>query len=310
MTINKQSTRPLKLQKCYEVAFSEDGELLVTLSRDVVGWDVETRSKRFRAHPFSHPSSCAIHPDGSRIVVKNTRGQIALLDAADGTLIRTLNQEKESEGSNIVFSACGAYIIDGSWNGLLTLRSAMTGEISFRREFPGEMIILIARSRSGKQLFVVHQPKAVGNEPPASSYITIWTLPFTAPSGLLKFQKLRINDVAISPDGTRLCLQGRDVITVVRIADGRILGSTTFQSGGSGFAVAWSPDGGEIASVQDGCIVFHCAETMEQLHAVEVKYPSDVSYAPSGKVVALGAWTSGVLIERIHPGQAVQYNAS
>src|SRR5690349_17214543 len=101
--------KPLKLQRCYEVAFSDSGSFLVTLSRDVVVWDVESRSKRFRVHPFSHPSHCSARPDGSQLVVKSTAGQIALLDAQTGELLRMLDEAKDNEGSNIVYSSCGEY---------------------------------------------------------------------------------------------------------------------------------------------------------------------------------------------------------
>ena len=45
-------------------------------------------------------------------------GQIALLDARDGNVVRVLADAKNYEGSNIVYSECGGFVIDGFWDGV------------------------------------------------------------------------------------------------------------------------------------------------------------------------------------------------
>ncbi|WP_129649478.1 hypothetical protein [Peristeroidobacter agariperforans] len=57
-------------------------------------WDLTTRSRRFRVRPLRNVVHCAIHPDEHRIVIKNTVGHIALLDASDGALVRKLDRRR------------------------------------------------------------------------------------------------------------------------------------------------------------------------------------------------------------------------
>jgi WD40 repeat protein len=299
-----KTVRPVKLKRCYATSFSEDGQLLVTLARNVVGWDTRLHSQRFRAHPLSHPSSCSIRPDGTQIVVKNTGGQIVVLDAEDGALIRMLDVKENNEGSNVLHSSCGTQVVDGSWSGILTARCSATGDISFRQEFPGEMITKIARARAGERWFTVHQPKVQGDAPPLPACVLVWAWPLTAPIDRFDAPGLSIHAIAVSPDGTRLCLQSRDVVVTLRLEDRQLLTTTSFQYGGSGFAVAWSPDGEEIAFVQKDAIAFHRADSMDLQTTVAIEYPSDVTYSPNGLKVALGSWTSGVLVDRIGPSRA------
>lgn len=294
-----KSRRPLKLQRCYEVAFSNTGAFLITLSGDVVAWNVHERSKRFRVHPFSHPSHCAVHPNDSRLAVKSTSGQIALLDADDGTLVRMLDDTKSNEGSNILYSSCGSKLVDGSWNGQLTVRSAESGQISFQRGFPGEMITRIARTATGDRWFVVHQPKSVvDHKPPASAFVSVWGWPFEEPQDRLMHREGTIKDLAVSPDGSRLCLLGHESITVVRLADNGLLASGAYTYGGTQFVATWSPDGHEIATVQKDSFVFYAANTAQPSQTIDLAYASDIAYSPDGKLLALGSWSSGMLIER------------
>lgn len=289
----------MKLQRCYGLAFSNSGSLLVTLSRDVVAWDIPQRTKRFRAHPFSHPSSCAIHPDDIGIVIKNTGGKIALIDAQDGELVRMLDSTKDNEGSNIMYSSCGGYVVDGSWKGQLTVRSATTGTISFQKVFPGEMITRIARTAGGNKWFVVHQPKAVANDRPSpAAYVSVWNWPFTEPVDILHSLESKIKAVAVSPDETRLCLIGYDSVAVMCLTDKKFMASAQYVYGGTGFVATWSPDSQEIAVVEKHSVGFYSASTMEKRQVIELQHASDVAYSPDGSRLALGSWSSGTLIER------------
>lgn len=111
-------------------------------------------------------------------------------------------------------------------------------------------------------------------------------------------QENNIKDVAVSPDGARLCMLGYDSIAVLRLADKQLIASAAYRYGGTQFVATWSPDGEEIATVQKDSFVFYVADTMETRRTIEMQYASDVSYAPDGTMMALGSWNSGVLIER------------
>jgi len=293
------AAKPLKLRKSSEVKFSGSGALLVTLARDVVVWNVQSQTKRFRAHPFKHPSNCSIHPDDSQLVVKNTAGQIALLDVSDGRLVRMLNQDGENEGSNIVHSACGNYLVDGSWNGMLTVRSSQNGEVAFQQAFPGDMLTHIARSRLGNKWYVLHWPKArADDQPPPPSFVTVWDWPLAAATDHLTMPVDHIYSIELSTDGSQLCLLGTDSVDVMRLIDKQIMASTTYEYGGTRFAAAWSPDGEEIVTVQKDGFVFRDVGSLKPVRRIDLPFASDVAYSSDGRLIALGSWTGGMLVER------------
>lgn len=299
LSTTMKQTKPLKLLCSYKAEFSQTGSLLVTLSKDIVVWDVERRAKRYRVHPFSHPSECSIHPDETRIVVKNTAGQIALLDAQDGRLVRLLDSANGNEGSNILYSLCGEYVVDGSWNGQLTVRSATSGDIVFQKTFPGEMITKIAHSGRDDRWFVVHQPKAVlENLAPAPAYISVWNWPLASPVDFLHSPGNCINALSISPDGRNISIVSHDSISVIDLAEKRSVGAAPFIFGGTAFVVSWSPDSREIATVQRNSFVFFDASTVKKSKTIELQFASDIAYSPDGTQLALGAWTAGALVER------------
>lgn len=291
-------TTVLKLPPCIGVAFSPSGASLLRWSREVEAWDLTTRSRRFRVRPLRNVVHCAIHPDEHRIVIKNTVGHIALLDASDGALVRKLDRPKRNEGSNIEFCSTGEFVLDGSWEGELTVRSATTGQVAFQKTFPNELISCVARTRSGSEWFVVHQPKAIADDkPPGPSYISMWGWPLSSPVDCITSSG-RIQAIAVSPCNTKLCLVGYESVTVIRLADKKVLAHAPHFFGASGFAVAWSPDGREIATVNRDGFVFYTADTLQRRQDIDMKYAADVAYSPGGDLVVLGSWRSGVVLER------------
>jgi len=289
----------LRLLQSYKTEFSQSGSMLVTLSRDVVVWDVERRAKRYRVHPFSHPSSSSIHPNESQIVVKNTAGQIALLAANDGKLIRLLDSERGNEGTNISHSSCGEYVVDGSWKGLITVRSAISGKLVFQKEFPDEMITKIVRSRRGDRWFVVHQPKAVSREAsPGPAYFSIWTWPLSSPVEIIKSTESAINGFAVSPDERQVCIVGQDTFSLMDLAEKRIVCSAPYKFGGTAFIAKWSPDSKVLATVQEHSFIFYDAATLEKRESIECQFASDIAFSPDGSRMALGAWESGMMLGR------------
>ncbi len=288
-------SRPLKLKKCYEVEFSQTGNLLVTVSRDVVLWDVPTRKKRFRAHPLSNPSYCAVDPSEDHIVVKNTTGQISIIDSVDGALHRTIDRRTGNEGSNILYSPSGEHLVDGSWDGQLTVRSATTGAIEFEKAFPDEMIMRITYNPVADKWFVAHQIKL--SHPGKPDYLSIWDWPFSEPSDLIEFPKKNVRHMAVSPDASMLCITDTSTLHLVDLSSRTLLDWAPLAFC-SGSLISWSPDSSEIAFVERGGVTFCSTNPLRKTHLVPLDYPSAVNYSPDGKLVALGDWTSGLLMDR------------
>lgn len=291
--------RPLKLQKSYEVVFSPTSSFLVSLGQDVVVWDVILRKKRFRVHPFSHPSHCDIHPSETFIAIKNTAGQIILIDSKIGAVKRVLDRGQNGEGSNIGFSPCGDYLIDASWDGDLIIRETKTGAAKFKQRFPNEMITQVILNAAKNQWIIVHSPKATDpDKPPSPAYLSVWSWP-----GFKRIKKLStgqdsIDYASVSPDGSKLCTISREEITIFQIPTYSVLASAPFVFGGTGFSISWSIDSTEIATVQQDSVTFHSSSDLRELAKVQLEYACDVKYAPTGSLIALGSWKNGLLIER------------
>jgi WD40 repeat protein len=299
--------RPLKVKSSYSVGFSPCGATCFTLARDVSLWDVASRKKTWRVHPFSHPSDAAFSPKGDMIAVKSTSGRIAILTTDSGDLLKDFENDAEGEGSNLLFSDCGQFIVDGSWDGFLTVRDASTGEVHYRREYAGEMLRRVHSVRSGTVWIIQHSPKATTrDQPPADGYFTIWTWPFLdgAPSAVgihLPF----ICSSAFSEDGSRLAVlfgaPPRD-LHVYELPSGRLVWQDRVTIGGSGSHLRFSRSGIFLASVQKDCVVHYCAVTGRRLEWYSLPYPSDVAYSPDGLSIALGSWNSGEIRHLVTPG--------
>lgn len=67
--------------RSYQVCFSPQGDRLATLAVHVDLWDVGERKRVARSHPFKHPSRFDFSPDGEKLAVKSTSGEIVILDA-------------------------------------------------------------------------------------------------------------------------------------------------------------------------------------------------------------------------------------
>lgn len=290
--------RPLKVKSSYSIGFSPTGTKCFTLSRDVAIWDVASRTKTWRAHPFSHPSHAAFSPKGDIIAVKNTSGRIVTLTLDCGDFHRDFGNQGEGEGCNLLFSNCGEFIVDGSWDGLLTVRSATTAEIAFRREYLREMICEIHSVRGGSAWIIQHAHKATTNDrPPDHDSFTVHPWPFGGgePSSLgirLPF----ICASAASEDGSRLAVlfgaPPRD-LHLYELPSEKLLWRDRVTIGGSGSRLRFSPSGNFLASVQKDRIVHYDALTGRRLEEYPLPFPSDVDYSPNTPWIALGSWQSG-----------------
>lgn len=290
--------RPLKVKGSYSVGFSPDGRKCFTLARDVSLWDLDSRKKSWRSHPVSHPSDAAFSAKGDLIAIKSTSGRIVTLASGTGQVRQDFENDPEGEGSNLLFSGCGRFIVDGSWRGFLTLRDAFSGLVRYRREHKGEMLCRVHSVCGGTAWIVEHSPKATTHDrSPADSYFTVstWPLPDGAPAALgirLPF----ICASAVSEDGSRLAVlfgaPPRD-LRVYELPSERSLWQARVTIGGSGSELRWSRCGRFLASVQKDCIAHYCGATGQRLTEFPLPFPSDIDYSPDTRLIALGSWQSG-----------------
>lgn len=290
--------RPLKIATSHAVAFSQDGELLATLGRDVWVWDLALRKKIVRAHPFANPSYAAFSPDRQHLAVKSTSGRIVIADARSGDTVVDFDNAGDGEGSNLLYSSCGEFIVDGSWGGRLSVRRASSGVQEFVQDFQGEGIDAVHSCDGGRRWVVAHTPRATaGDRPPPPSYYSVWDWPFRAGAytplpGRVAFARAS----ALSNDGSFLAVAHGappSALSVFRLADGACVAAAALQSGGTGSALGWSVDGRLLGSVQDGKIAFYNWPGLTKMRELELAYPCDIAFSPRADAVAVGSWQTG-----------------
>lgn len=290
--------RPWKIGTSNTVAFSRDGRLLATLGRGVSIWDVALESKAVRAHPFSHPSDAIFSPDQRHLAIKSTSGQIVIIDAQLGQTIVDFKNAADGEGSNIQYSPCGKYIVDGTWSGRVSVRRTDSGKPEFVQELGGEMIRSVHSSADGKRWIIAHGCKATSDDrPPPPDYFSVWSWPFRPGAYRVLPERVAFaRSAALSPDGGLLAVvhgAPPDTLSVFQLSDGTCAGAVSIQGGGTGDALGWSADGRLIGSVQDQTVVFHAWPGLGKMRELALDYPSDVAFSPHGDLLAVGSWQVG-----------------
>jgi len=286
----------MKLPRSYNVQYSNDGTLLVCLGRFVTIHDVRQRRRIKNAHPFPHPSKAAFSADDSLLAVKSTSGRIAVLNPRTGEVLLDHGNQSEGEGSNVAFSPSNQQLVDGSWGGVITVRSALSTEILNKSAFNHETVRGISVSENSKTYVTEHSRKwdaKTAREVP--SYVLVWQWPFDLTKAQRIELPIRIESVAVSPHGQTICcvagLYPAMHVLVIRISDGKVVArSAPFQAGGTGQWLGWSRDGKIVASVQEGRFAFYSADNLNLIGTYPAAYPACVAFRPGTDEVALATW--------------------
>jgi WD40 repeat protein len=293
--------KPLKIGRAYEVAVSPDEDRLAVLARFVFVWDLHSGKKVFRSHPFAHPSYASFSPDGQYLAVKNTGGRIVVLAADDGRTVADFKNESDGEGSNLAYSSCGEFLIDGSWAGHLRVRQSTDGTITFEEHFPNEIITGIHREATGQNWIVEHSPKVRpgGNFAPPD-YFSAWDWPFrTKGYSVLPYRVALLSSSALSADGGRLAIVERGPAPTLAVVDPRTAGpvhGVPIELGGTGSALRWSPDSRFLGSVQKKRIAIYQVPELSCVAEFASSYPSDIAFCAKSNLVVLGDWEQGTVV--------------
>jgi WD40 repeat protein/serine/threonine protein kinase len=184
--------------------------------------------------------------------------------------------------SSVAFSPDGNWLASGSWDGMVKVHVAATGQEVFTFPGDGNRIYSVAFSSDGRHL-------AAGN---ADGTAKIWDTRTRQLTRTLKGHTDAISGVVFSSDGTRLATGGWDnTIKVWQAATGQEL--LSFQAHGHGVAsLAYSPDARLLASGGgDGSVRVWDANTGREQNSVRVstKPVSSVAFSPDGTRLAAGA---------------------
>ena len=277
-----------RLGASFEARFSDDGSKLVTLGKRPTVWDVATRRKLGTTPQLAHASHADFSPDGKRLAIKSTAGIVMVVDVASLEEVAPRFGGNYGEGSDIRFSPCGEFLIDGSWSGHLLVRSADTGEVAWT-EYQADGMVNRLQTVGNRSLCLYE--RAARYPGPHRHFLREW--PFSDGEATELIGLERGGMATLTEDGQRLALQGPklDVYDVSDPGRCRLLASAP----GVHDALAWSPSGDFLAAAGDGAGAIFSSE-LELVHREQLEYPSDADWSPAGDLIAFGAWSQGIVL--------------
>lgn len=298
----------IRLPAAYSLAICEDGSKFACTRRyDVVVVDLCSRQILYRCRPIPHPSAAAFSPDGSLLAVASVHGVTAFLDAATGATVGAA-ADSPVEGCAPKFAE-ESRLLAGKWNGDLTLYS-QSGEVLGRELHPGEMISRISHDAARKLWLIQHTRKPSSPRDSPTSYLTLRIWPDWSSVRRRFEMQSWIESATLSPDGLFIAYLERwwDPITgskrwgtilhVLRIADDEVVAVCgPIDAGGTGFELAWSPDGRHVGVVTKHGFSFFDIEEEGRQASVPCKFPSSLAFLPNGKSVVLGTWERSAVFD-------------
>ena len=128
----------------YEVAFAPDESALFVAGARPRRWDLTTGRRTDTT--WTHGNGLDVSPDGTRLVMTNTRGDVVMVDAATLDQLWVADGRVFGEGTAPRFTADGSAFVTCAWGGDPVVRSADTGAIVLHERVEGRMITELACS--------------------------------------------------------------------------------------------------------------------------------------------------------------------
>jgi WD40 repeat protein len=297
----KSASKSFKLKRAYELAFSPDAKVVATIGRDVIFWSTATRKRLLSVHPLSHPSHIDFSPDGASLAIKSTSGRIVILDAAKGRIVTDCANQTEGEGAPVYFTRDGHSVVDASWDGTLSIRSASDEEVTHRESVGGMVSNLSANADRRFFAYTIGRRAPSPKVSPPHDLIVFRRWPFArSESAILPVARPFIRAIALSPSATRLAVfygAPPDPLEVIDVSTGRVLASAQIGSGGSGHSLAWSPDESMLGCVVDGGISLFDSSSLRRTHMIPLSYPAFVTFSADQRFLGLGSWNDSRVLD-------------
>jgi WD40 repeat protein len=276
------------------IAFSPDGQKLISGGNPIILWDVNTRQPigQLLTEHKSYVQSVAFSPDGKTLASGGDDNTIILWDSATQQPIGKPLTGHNDRIYSLVFSPDGKVLASGSWDDSIILWDVAKGQ-PIGKPLLGhtDNVYSVAFSPDGKIL-------ASGS---LDATIILWDVATQREIGEpLKANNSFVESVAFSPDGKLLASAGYDgTITLWDVATRQQLGLLKGHSSWVS-SLAFSPDSKTLVSGSaDGTIILWEVATRQRLdkplkgHSGAVL---SVAFSPDGKTFASGGTDKAVIL--------------
>jgi WD40 repeat protein len=264
-----------------EIAFSPDGRRIVTGSRDKTAkvWDAGSGELIETLVGHNDWVVCAVFtPDGRHVITASADGTAKLWEPKSGADKQTPTLAIPSVSVlSIDFSADGARLAAALTNGAVRVWDTATlsesvSFASFGEHCRGDI------SPDGARV------AAAFNEPGYGANVWVWDIATQKIAAALDGQVGTVNDIAFSPDGTRVVTASDNLSAKVwDAATGAELMALSSHAK-TVFRAAWSPDGKQIvtASSDDAARIWDAATGSETATIPSDRWLDHVSFSPGG----------------------------
>jgi hypothetical protein len=286
-----------RLGNSYDVRFLPDARIAVIAGSRRISILGLPSGEPISSAAFPNPSALAVVRRESRLAAVSTSGASVLLDSETLEEVAHSSGRGIGEGPELVAGPDGAEYVQASWRGDLIVRNAETGEAIYRERDAGTQIGSIAASPSG-----AHLAYAVSRDQSEALVVRPWPIADHAPTTVWEATgpALGVNAISLRDDGIAAAIF-HDRISVFSVADGRLLADRAWQFPGTDFALAWHPDGCELAAIEegpDGHRLILLTPDLTEIANAPIAYACSVSYSKDGDLIAVGSWESGRVLQR------------
>jgi hypothetical protein len=294
--------RALALPPSYAYAISPSQQLIASVGRKVEVADLSTGLRLPSTHPLSNPIHAAFSHTDSRLAIKNTNGDLAIVDLGTSELVARYKAKGYDEGARVHFSPCDNYVIDGSWSGQIRIRRAQDLQIERTHDFGDEMVTEVSPSANSEVWLFAHQPRTPDGENFAPSpYLTLWRWPLTQPDARVDTGFDNLYAAALNPKADLIALVGHSrpshsgEIRLLAL-DGRLLASTQLAGAEFGRAARWSTDSSLLGVVTSSGLQILRTSDLSLVESIDDADAHDMAFLDNNKTILVGTDKKSYLV--------------